>query len=169
MLPGGHGRGEALYLNEHLRQSSNPVRKEWGCLELQAGKLEACPEETASPRTHFSWQNVIAEHEIRNISCAAQDPEDLCTFAYITKDLQTSHHYCHVFSTVDVVSVPVTVAPAGSGWAWPCDVQRSPFHSCEWQHRNTHPGPGVTGFPTQVLCLPSAACQPTVPSSSFCW
>uniref|UniRef100_A0A8C5T655 Ankyrin repeat and sterile alpha motif domain containing 1A n=1 Tax=Malurus cyaneus samueli TaxID=2593467 RepID=A0A8C5T655_9PASS len=46
--------------------------------------------------------NVIAEHEIRNISCAAQDPEDLCTFAYITKDLQTSHHYCHVFSTVDV-------------------------------------------------------------------
>lgn len=49
-------------------------------------------------------QNIIAEHEIRNISCAAQDPEDLCTFAYITKDLQTSHHYCHVFSTVDVVS-----------------------------------------------------------------
>uniref|UniRef100_A0A8B9TQE0 Ankyrin repeat and sterile alpha motif domain containing 1A n=1 Tax=Anas platyrhynchos TaxID=8839 RepID=A0A8B9TQE0_ANAPL len=46
--------------------------------------------------------NVIAEHEIRNISCAAQDPDDLCTFAYITKDLQTSHHYCHVFSTVDV-------------------------------------------------------------------
>uniref|UniRef100_A0A3Q2YED3 Ankyrin repeat and sterile alpha motif domain containing 1A n=1 Tax=Hippocampus comes TaxID=109280 RepID=A0A3Q2YED3_HIPCM len=48
-------------------------------------------------------KNIIAEHEIRNISCAAQDPEDLCTFAYITKDLQTSHHYCHVFSTVDVV------------------------------------------------------------------
>uniref|UniRef100_A0A8C4HH27 Ankyrin repeat and sterile alpha motif domain containing 1A n=1 Tax=Dicentrarchus labrax TaxID=13489 RepID=A0A8C4HH27_DICLA len=47
-------------------------------------------------------KNIIAEHEIRNISCAAQDPEDLCTFAYITKDLQTSHHYCHVFSTVDV-------------------------------------------------------------------
>ncbi|XP_058861025.1 ankyrin repeat and SAM domain-containing protein 1A-like isoform X2 [Acipenser ruthenus] len=49
-----------------------------------------------------STKNVIAEHEIRNISCAAQDPEDLCTFAYITKDLLTSHHYCHVFSTVDV-------------------------------------------------------------------
>lgn len=75
--------------------------------------LEACPEETASPRPHVSWQNVIAEHEIRNISCAAQDPEDLCTFAYITKDLQTSHHYCHVFSTVDVVSVPMTVAGSG--------------------------------------------------------
>ncbi|XP_016079192.1 PREDICTED: ankyrin repeat and SAM domain-containing protein 1A isoform X3 [Miniopterus natalensis] len=49
-----------------------------------------------------SNKNIIAEHEIRNISCAAQDPEDLCTFAYITKDLQTGHHYCHVFSTVDV-------------------------------------------------------------------
>ncbi|XP_071993289.1 ankyrin repeat and SAM domain-containing protein 1A isoform X2 [Engystomops pustulosus] len=49
-----------------------------------------------------SNQNVIAEHEIRNISCAAQDPEDLCAFAYITKDLQTSHHYCHVFGTADV-------------------------------------------------------------------
>ncbi|KAM8779265.1 ankyrin repeat and SAM domain-containing protein 1A isoform 6-T7 [Rhynchonycteris naso] len=49
-----------------------------------------------------SNKNIIAEHEIRNISCAAQDPEDLCAFAYITKDLQTSHHYCHVFSTVDV-------------------------------------------------------------------
>ncbi|GCB73900.1 hypothetical protein scyTo_0002982 [Scyliorhinus torazame] len=47
-------------------------------------------------------KNIIAEHEIRNISCAAQDPEDLCTFAYITKDLQTNHHYCHVFSTFDV-------------------------------------------------------------------
>ncbi|XP_076874984.1 ankyrin repeat and SAM domain-containing protein 1A isoform X3 [Brachyhypopomus gauderio] len=47
-------------------------------------------------------KNIIAEHEIRNISCAAQDPEDLCTFAYITKDLQSNHHYCHVFSTVDV-------------------------------------------------------------------
>lgn len=53
-------------------------------------------------------QNIIAEHEIRNISCAAQDPEDLCTFAYITKDLQTSHHYCHVFSTVDVVRKSAT-------------------------------------------------------------
>uniref|UniRef100_UPI00358F6F42 ankyrin repeat and SAM domain-containing protein 1A-like isoform X3 n=1 Tax=Myxine glutinosa TaxID=7769 RepID=UPI00358F6F42 len=47
-------------------------------------------------------KNTIAEHEIRNISCAAQDPEDLCTFAYITKDLKTSYHYCHVFSAFDV-------------------------------------------------------------------
>ncbi|KAJ8259599.1 hypothetical protein GJAV_G00171270 [Gymnothorax javanicus] len=47
-------------------------------------------------------KNVIAEHEIRNISCAAQDPDDLSTFAYITKDLRSSRHYCHVFSTVDM-------------------------------------------------------------------
>lgn len=59
----------------------------------------------------FLVQNIIAEHEIRNISCAAQDPEDLCTFAYITKDLQTSHHYCHVFSTVDVVRIPFCPLP----------------------------------------------------------
>lgn len=66
-------------------------------------------------------QNVIAEHEIRNISCAAQDPEDLCTFAYITKDLQTSHHYCHVFSTVDVVGgVPPRARPE-----WACGQMAS--------------------------------------------
>ncbi len=52
----------------------------------------------------LSLQNIIAEHEIRNISCAAQDPEDLSTFAYITKDLKSSHHYCHVFTAFDVVS-----------------------------------------------------------------
>ena len=65
----------------------------------------------------LSPQNIIAEHEIRNISCAAQDPEDLCTFAYITKDLQTSHHYCHVFSTVDVVGGG-PAAPALRAGTW---------------------------------------------------
>lgn len=48
---------------------------------------------------------IVAEHEIRNISCAAQDPDDLCTFAYITKDSKSGHHFCHVFSTVEVVSI----------------------------------------------------------------
>uniref|UniRef100_A0A3B4ZHQ5 Ankyrin repeat and SAM domain-containing protein 1A-like n=1 Tax=Stegastes partitus TaxID=144197 RepID=A0A3B4ZHQ5_9TELE len=46
-------------------------------------------------------KTIVAEHEIRNISCAAQDPDDLCTFAYITKDLKSGHHFCHVFSTVE--------------------------------------------------------------------
>uniref|UniRef100_A0A8C8MGC6 Ankyrin repeat and sterile alpha motif domain containing 1A n=2 Tax=Oncorhynchus tshawytscha TaxID=74940 RepID=A0A8C8MGC6_ONCTS len=47
-------------------------------------------------------KTIVAEHEIRNISCAAQDPEELCTFAYITKDNKSGHHFCHVFSTVEV-------------------------------------------------------------------
>lgn len=55
----------------------------------------------------LALQNIIAEHEIRNISCAAQDPEDLSTFAYITKDLKSSHHYCHVFTAFDVVSTDI--------------------------------------------------------------
>lgn len=48
-------------------------------------------------------QALVAEHEIQNISCAAQDPDDLCTFAYITKDLKSGFHFCHVFTTVEVV------------------------------------------------------------------
>uniref|UniRef100_A0A8C2JCX2 Ankyrin repeat and sterile alpha motif domain containing 1Ab n=1 Tax=Cyprinus carpio TaxID=7962 RepID=A0A8C2JCX2_CYPCA len=45
---------------------------------------------------------MVAEHDIQNISCAAQDPDDLCTFAYITKDLKSGYHFCHVFTTVEV-------------------------------------------------------------------
>lgn len=71
-------------------------------------------------------QNIIAEHEIRNISCAAQDPEDLCTFAYITKDLQTSHHYCHVFSTVDVVRKP---------WPFNFDGHQVSLYSAQLHYR----------------------------------
>ncbi|KAK4287424.1 hypothetical protein Pmani_039509 [Petrolisthes manimaculis] len=40
---------------------------------------------------------LVCEHEIRNIHCACQDADDLSHFAYITKDLQTKGHYCHVF------------------------------------------------------------------------
>lgn len=42
-------------------------------------------------------QTLVCEHEIRNIHCACQDAEDLSHFAYITKDLETKGHYCHVF------------------------------------------------------------------------
>lgn len=55
------------------------------------------------------FQAIVAEHEIQNISCAAQDPDDLCSFAYITKDLKSSYHFCHVFTTVEVVSVGLYV------------------------------------------------------------
>lgn len=39
----------------------------------------------------------VCEHVIRNIHCACQDADDLTHFAYITKEHQTNHHYCHVF------------------------------------------------------------------------
>jgi len=92
---------------------------------LQRGKVHRCSHKGnggvcsrawISPTSTSGWfpvtshspallhQTIVAEHEIRNISCAAQDPDDLCTFAYITKDLNSGHHFCHVFSTVEVVS-----------------------------------------------------------------
>lgn len=91
-------------------------------------------------------QNVIAEHEIRNISCAAQDPEDLCTFAYITKDLQTGHHYCHVFSTVDVVGSLGARCP-GTWWLSPCSHRR-PLCAQE-----TLRGQGLSGAQQQAVLL----------------
>lgn len=109
--------------------------------------------EPRNARTLLSPQNVIAEHEIRNISCAAQDPEDLCTFAYITKDLQTSHHYCHVFSTVDVVSEGPPEPHEGrgdcepwrglalSGWAWMAAVLAP---ASTWQMSNSQMEPSST-------------------------
>ncbi|XP_073999351.1 ankyrin repeat and SAM domain-containing protein 1A-like isoform X3 [Rhodnius prolixus] len=42
-------------------------------------------------------QELVCEHEIRNIHCACQDAEDLTHFAYITKDHTSKSHYCHVF------------------------------------------------------------------------
>ncbi|GBP85945.1 Ankyrin repeat and SAM domain-containing protein 1A [Eumeta japonica] len=45
----------------------------------------------------FVMQELICEHEIRNIHCACQDADDLTHFAYITKDHATRSHYCHVF------------------------------------------------------------------------
>ncbi|XP_054263617.1 ankyrin repeat and SAM domain-containing protein 1A-like [Macrosteles quadrilineatus] len=44
-----------------------------------------------------SNQEVICEHDIRNIHCACQDAEDLTHFAYITKDHSSKSHFCHVF------------------------------------------------------------------------
>ena len=63
-------------------------------------------------------QTIVAEHEIRNISCAAQDPDDLRSFAYITKDLKSGHHFCHVFSTVEVVSTARPSPPTQRAY-WP--------------------------------------------------
>ncbi|XP_046895295.1 ankyrin repeat and SAM domain-containing protein 1A isoform X2 [Hypomesus transpacificus] len=85
-------------------------------------------------------KNIIAEHEIRNISCAAQDPEDLCTFAYITKDLQTSHHYCHVFSTVDVNLTYEIILTLGQ--AFEVAYQLALQAQRTKQHQGAQAGPG---------------------------
>ncbi|XP_019113529.1 ankyrin repeat and SAM domain-containing protein 1A isoform X3 [Larimichthys crocea] len=91
-------------------------------------------------------KNIIAEHEIRNISCAAQDPEDLCTFAYITKDLQTSHHYCHVFSTVDVNLTYEIILTLGQAFevAYQLALQAQ-----RTKHQNLPVGPGLDVIETK--------------------
>ncbi|XP_062329645.1 ankyrin repeat and SAM domain-containing protein 1A isoform X2 [Osmerus eperlanus] len=61
-------------------------------------------------------KTIVAEHEIRNISCAAQDPDDLHTFAYITKDLKSGHHFCHVFSTVEVTQTYEIILTLGQAF-----------------------------------------------------
>lgn len=61
-------------------------------------------------------KTILAEHEIRNISCAAQDPDDLCTFAYITKDPKSGHHLCHVFSTVEVTQTYEIILTLGQAF-----------------------------------------------------
>lgn len=43
-------------------------------------------------------KKVICDHEIGNIFCACQDTDNLNFFAYITRDIETGQHYCHVFS-----------------------------------------------------------------------
>ena len=50
---------------------------------------------------HF--QKVVCEHEIGNIFCACQDGDNLNYFAYITKDLESAKHYCHVFCVKSTV------------------------------------------------------------------
>lgn len=47
-------------------------------------------------------QDLICDHEIRNVNSACQDTECLSYFAYITKHL--NDFYCHVFNTDTAVS-----------------------------------------------------------------
>ena len=56
-------------------------------------------------------QKVICDHEIANIFCACQDGDHMNFFAYVTKDRETSRHYCHVFSVRSRVSGPSAVRP----------------------------------------------------------
>ncbi|XP_005166207.2 ankyrin repeat and SAM domain-containing protein 1A isoform X2 [Danio rerio] len=59
---------------------------------------------------------MVAEHEIQDISCAAQDPDDLCTFAYITKDMKSGYHFCHVFTTVEVTQTYEIILTLGQAF-----------------------------------------------------
>ncbi|KAL9899681.1 uncharacterized protein ACN427_007269 isoform 2-T3 [Glossina fuscipes fuscipes] len=45
-------------------------------------------------------QNTISVHDIENINCVCQDPDDLRYFAYIT--WEDNIHYCHVFMVDNV-------------------------------------------------------------------
>lgn len=85
---------------------------EINCLMLYS-QVNICVFQSMKCLTKFPWQTLVCEHEIRNIHCACQDAEDLSHFAYITKDLETKGHYCHVFRVQTRVSV-----------AGQCDVQR---------------------------------------------
>jgi len=55
-------------------------------------------------------QKVVSEHDIDNIFCACQDGDDLTVFAYITRDLLTEKHYCHVFRVDSTVSQSALVS-----------------------------------------------------------
>ncbi|KAM9482220.1 ankyrin repeat and SAM domain-containing protein 1A isoform 2-T2 [Clarias gariepinus] len=61
-------------------------------------------------------KGIVAEHEIQNISCAAQDPDELRAFAYITKDLKSGHHFCHVFTTVEVTQTYEIILTLGQAF-----------------------------------------------------
>nr|DBA33836.1 TPA: hypothetical protein GDO54_001463 [Pyxicephalus adspersus] len=117
-----------------------------------------------------SNQNVIAEHEIRNISCAAQDPEDLCTFAYITKDLQTSHHYCHVFSTADVNQAYEIILTLGQAFevAYQLAIQAHKMRLPEAVSRPSKPVPKPRGSIRRQNIDP-AECEPASSQGSVAW
>uniref|UniRef100_UPI00398F0AC9 ankyrin repeat and SAM domain-containing protein 1A-like isoform X2 n=1 Tax=Pristiophorus japonicus TaxID=55135 RepID=UPI00398F0AC9 len=116
-------------------------------------------------------KNIIAEHEIRNISCAAQDPEDLCTFAYITKDLQTNHHYCHVFSTLDVNLTYEIILTLGQAFevAYQLALQaqkpsHKPFSTAETESAEVRPSKPV---PKPRSSMRKSTVQP--PNSRCCY
>ncbi|XP_073431694.1 ankyrin repeat and SAM domain-containing protein 1A isoform X4 [Dendrobates tinctorius] len=118
-----------------------------------------------------SNQNVIAEHEIRNISCAAQDPEDLCAFAYITKDLQTSHHYCHVFGTADVNQAYEIILTLGQAFevAYQLAIQAQKSRHPDAISRPSKPIPKPRGSIRRQHIEPSECEQSVISHGSVPW
>ncbi|MEQ2158277.1 hypothetical protein GOODEAATRI_010563, partial [Goodea atripinnis] len=54
----------------------------------------------------------ITYRGVKFIDAATKDPDDLCTFAYITKDSKSGHHFCHVFSTIQTYEIILTLGQA---------------------------------------------------------
>jgi len=71
---------------------------------LHANHAAAIDQSDTSPLI-VSTQELVCEHEIRNIHCACQDADDLTHFAYITKDHSSKDHYCHVFCVKTMVFI----------------------------------------------------------------
>ncbi|KAK7916420.1 hypothetical protein WMY93_012181 [Mugilogobius chulae] len=131
-------------------------------------------------------KTIIAEHEIRNISCAAQDPDDLCTFAYITKDPKSGHHLCHVFSTVEVTQTYEIILTLGQAFevAYQVAMQSRARHYAKYRPRTLRSSRlkpaapclslGATFADQQVPLSSNAAAVtvtrvlPTAPPSSRC-
>ncbi|XP_063237458.1 ankyrin repeat and sterile alpha motif domain-containing protein 1B [Bacillus rossius redtenbacheri] len=61
-------------------------------------------------------QELVCEHEIRNIHCACQDADDLTHFAYITKDHASKSHYCHVFCVLTMDQATEVILTLGQAF-----------------------------------------------------
>ncbi|GFY65001.1 ankyrin repeat and sterile alpha motif domain-containing protein 1B [Trichonephila inaurata madagascariensis] len=83
-------------------------------------------------------QQLVCEHEIRNIHCACQDAEDLRHFAYITKEHQTHNHYCHVFSshTVELASEIILTLGQAFEVAYQMAMKEKAERACGTGQRN---------------------------------
>ncbi|KAK3858699.1 hypothetical protein Pcinc_035126, partial [Petrolisthes cinctipes] len=75
---------------------------------------------------------LVCEHEIRNIHCACQDADDLSHFAYITKDLQTKGHYCHVFRVQSRDLATEIILTLGEAFevAYQLALREQPYTTC---------------------------------------
>ncbi|KFM81834.1 Ankyrin repeat and SAM domain-containing protein 1A, partial [Stegodyphus mimosarum] len=91
-------------------------------------------------------QQLVCEHEIRNIHCACQDADDLRHFAYITKEHQTHNHYCHVFSShsVDLASEIILTLGQAFEVAYQMAMKEKAERAWNADSRNTMSSKGIS-------------------------
>ncbi|XP_035214092.1 ankyrin repeat and SAM domain-containing protein 1A-like [Stegodyphus dumicola] len=91
-------------------------------------------------------QQLVCEHEIRNIHCACQDADDLRHFAYITKEHQTHNHYCHVFSShsVDLASEIILTLGQAFEVAYQMAMKEKAERAWHADSRNTVSSKGIS-------------------------